>query len=73
MEVEAHRWLESEKERGRYLLEDVRLVEQWNQALTLIWFEDGRKQGGDNFEEDEEAALRELDGTLPWPSKRKRR
>ena len=76
MEIEAYRWLENEKGKGRYLLEDVRLLEQWNQSLTLIWFEDAEyqeNQTGGEEENDEEAALRELDGTLPWPSKRRRR
>lgn len=76
VEVEAYRWLENEKRRGRFILEDVRLLEQWNQSLTLIWFENADYQEADGLTEedaDEESGLRELDGNLPWPSKRRRR
>jgi Zn-dependent peptidase ImmA (M78 family) len=74
-EIEAYRWLETEKSDGRYLFEDVRLLEQWNQSLTLIWFEGADYQQNQCWteEEAEEAALRELDGVMPWPSKRRRR
>lgn len=74
-EVEAYSWLENEKEQGRYLFEDTRLLDQWNQSLTLLWFDDtgGRKETSDFHEDYEEPALRELNGDLPWPSKRKRR
>lgn len=72
VEIEAYRWSENENKGERYLLEDVRLLEQWNQSLTLLWFEDAGE--AENFEEDdEEPRLQRLDGNLPWPSKRKRR
>ena len=73
IEVEASKWLENERTKGRYLLEDVRLVTQWNQSLTLLWFEDIEEQEVHLNEVDREPALRELDGILPWPAKRKRR
>jgi len=76
IEIEAYRWLENEKNDGRYLMEDARLLEQWDQSLTLIWFE-GTDHKQNDFraqeEDDEEPALRELDGVMPWPSKRRRR
>lgn len=74
-EIEAYLWLENEKGRGRYLYEDVRLLEQWNQSLTLVWFEDADSQENQSRteEEDDEPGLRELDGILPWTSKRRRR
>lgn len=76
VEIEAHQWLENETRKGRYILEDVRLLEQWNQSLTLIWFENAEYREHENStqeEYEEEPGLQELDGSLPWPSKRRRR
>lgn len=63
-------------ERDGSLWEDVRHLDQWDQTLTLLWFDDDnlppppaeRKRW-----EEETQGLRELDGVLPWPGKRKRR
>ena len=72
VEIEAYRWFENEKNQGRYLLEEVRLLREWKQSLTLLWFEDSGQE--EDFEDNyEEPRLQELDGSLPWPSKRRRR
>lgn len=68
-------WFE-DWERDGALYEDVLHLEQWDQTLTLLWFEDesippprsSRKEW-----EERSYGLRELDGTLPWPGKKKRR
>lgn len=76
IEIEAYRWLESEKNHARYILEDVRLLPHWKQSLTLIWFEDTDYQQNQSWTENEagdEAGLPELDGVMPWPSKHRRR
>ncbi len=76
IEIAAYNWLENEKRKDRWLFEDVRLLEQWNQALTLLWLEESDYCGTEGCTEEgeeEETGLRELDGLLPWPSKRKRR
>ena len=58
------------------LLEDARHLLRWDQTLSLLWFEDdaipprASPEGGG---EEEEPALRELDGILPWPDKSRRR
>jgi hypothetical protein len=80
--VDADIWF-NEWERGGTLLEEVRHLAQWDQTLTLLWFEDGevpgrkvRDERGELREEEEnedEALLKELDGQLQWPSKRRRR
>jgi len=80
--VDAGLWF-SEWERGGTLLEEVRHLAQWDQTLTLLWFEDeevpGRKvrdDRGEIHEEEEnedDALLKELDGQLRWPGKRRRR
>ena len=45
VEVETYRWLENESNKSSWLLEDVRLLDHWNQALTLLWFEQGAEEG----------------------------
>jgi len=79
--VDADLWF-SEWERGGTLVEQVRHLAQWDQTLSLLWFEDleipGRKvrdQRGQVHEEEteEDALLPELDGKLRWPGKHRRR
>jgi Zn-dependent peptidase ImmA (M78 family) len=80
--VDADIWF-SDWERGGTLLEEVRHLAQWDQTLTLLWFEDeevpARKFRGERgeFQEEEQseddALLKELDGQLRWPTKRRRR
>lgn len=73
-ETEADVWF-SAWDRGGVLLEDVRHLKQWDQTLTLLWFEDEEipppKRG--NYEEKEDLGLAELDGVLPWPGKKRRK
>ncbi|MBY5904740.1 ImmA/IrrE family metallo-endopeptidase [Rhizobium leguminosarum] len=74
-EAEADEWFE-DLDRDGGLFEDVLHVDQWDQTLTLLWYEEDdapprrleRKQW-----EEEAYGLRELDGNLPWPGSRKRR
>ncbi len=73
-EAHADEWLEH-WDGGDGLFEDVLHIDQWDQTLTLLWFEEDdvpapreRKQW-----EEQTYGLRELDGNLPWPSRRKRR
>jgi Zn-dependent peptidase ImmA (M78 family) len=79
--VDADMWF-SDWERGGTLMEEVRHLARWNQTLTLLWFENeqmpGRRVRDERgaFHEEEEseddALLKELDGQLRWPSKRRR-
>jgi Zn-dependent peptidase ImmA (M78 family) len=81
-EVDADIWF-SDWERGGTMLEEVRHLTQWDQMLTLLWFEDeevpARKVRNEHgYVEEEESAgddglLKELDGNLRWPGKRRRR
>ena len=62
--------------RNRLLVEEEAiLLREWNQCLSLIWFDESLKPVRERWDEDEdnEPLLRELDGTLPWPSKSRRR
>jgi uncharacterized protein DUF955 len=78
-EIEADEWFQS-WERGGTLLEEARHLDRWDQTLTLLWFEDEEvpppKRRGDRDSqvgEDEDVLLKELDGVLPWPGKKRRR
>jgi len=74
-EIAADEWFHNWR-RGGTLIEEARYLARWNQTLTLLWFEDGEMPKSYNREErisESEEALDELDGTLRWPGKRKRR
>lgn len=80
--VDADIWF-SDWERSGTLLEEARHLAQWDQTLTLLWFEDEevpsrkfRDESGNVQEEEEnedDALLKELDGQLRWPTKNRRR
>ena len=74
-EIAADIWF-SDWRRGGGVLEEARYLKSWDQTLTLLWFEDEevpplQREGSEI--EDEEPLLRELDGVLPWPGKKRRR
>jgi hypothetical protein len=81
-EIDAEFWFHN-WERGGAVMEEARHLEQWDQTLTLLWFEDeelpplkpARGTGAEaaTRDEDEELGLKELDGQLRWPSKKRRR
>ena len=73
-EIAADEWF-SDWTRGGALLEEARHLKRWDQTLTLLWF-DGeedlvpeRRSGA----RDEELEIKELDGVLPWPGKKRRK
>ncbi|MBB4261569.1 ImmA/IrrE family metallo-endopeptidase [Bradyrhizobium sp. CIR3A] len=68
-------WFE-DWERDGALFEDVLHLGQWDQTLTLLWFDDEQMSAPapERKQWDEDSyRLRELDGVLPWPSGKKRR
>ena len=75
-EVDADVWFK-EWERGGTLLEEARHLSTWDQTLTLLWFEDeevpprASRYGRDDDDEND-GLLKELDGNLRWPDKRRR-
>ncbi len=73
-EIDARLWF-SDWSRGGTLLEEARHLPQWDQTLTLLWFEDEELPAPEHAtrEEEEEQGLAELDGTLPWPGKKRRK
>jgi hypothetical protein len=85
-EVDADVWF-SNWERGGVLLEEARFLPQWDQVLTLLWFEseevpplkrparrwDRDVDERESHDDEDEDGLKELDGNLRWPSKKRRR
>ena len=55
--------------------EEAILLPEWNQCLSLIWFDEALKPVRETWHEDEEGEplLSELDGILPWPSRSRRK
>jgi hypothetical protein len=63
-------------DRDGSLREDVRHFPKWDQTLTFLWFddEDLPLPPADAKKWDEDLnGMRELDGNLPWPGRKKRR
>lgn len=73
-EVDPDQWF-TDWTRGGVLLEEARHLAQWDQTLTMLWFEedDLPPASSNPSDPDEEAGLTELDGILPWPDKSRRR
>jgi hypothetical protein len=72
--TEADVWF-NDWDRGGVLFEDARHVKPWDQTLTLLWFEDEEipPPKRERLQRQEELGLRELDGILPWPGKKRRK
>lgn len=63
-------------ERDGSLHEDAIHIAQWDQTLTLLWFDDDDlppPRADKARWEEETLGLRELDGVLPWPGRKKRK
>jgi hypothetical protein len=74
-EAEPTEWFD-DWERDGTLYEDVRHLGEWDQTLTLLWFDDENlpaPRAERKSWEEQTYGLRELDGVLPWPSRSKRR
>lgn len=76
--VPAYLWTSSDEFSDVDVNEEARLVRAWNQALTLIWLDSGDIPDYDRERkvierDDDEPLLRELDGTLKWPGRSKRK
>ena len=78
-QIDADEWFQH-WERDGVLLEEARHLDQWDQTLTLLWFEDEEvpsadRRASENSSQSQEDAelLPELDGVLRWPGKKRRR
>ncbi|MGE0371889.1 MAG: ImmA/IrrE family metallo-endopeptidase [Gammaproteobacteria bacterium] len=75
-ELPTDTWFENSKIRHALICEESIYLEEWDQCLSLIWIDPSIKPSRNDLKEDaeeDEPLLRELDGTLPWPSKSRRR
>ncbi|HEY1631874.1 MAG TPA: ImmA/IrrE family metallo-endopeptidase [Rhizomicrobium sp.] len=74
-DAEATEWF-VDWERDGALQEDAIHIAQWDQTLTLLWFDDDDlpplRADRARWEEDTQG-LRELDGVLPWPGRKRRK
>jgi len=71
-EIEADSWF-SDWTRGGVLLEDARHISRWDQTLTLLWFEDEEVPPSIQEIDEDLMGLKELDGILPWPGRKRRK
>lgn len=74
-EIAADEWF-SDWTRGGTLLEEARLLKRRDLTLTLVWFEDEEEltpERRPGVSDEEELGLEELDGTLPWPGRKRRK
>lgn len=75
VEIAADLWFDGWR-RGGSLLEEALHLNQWDQTLSLLWFADEEIPALDTDSgepQEDEPLLRELDGVLPWPGKKRRR
>ena len=74
-EIPTDVWFDGGIRNRPVVAEEAILLREWNQCLSLIWFDESLKPIRERWDEDEdkEPLLKELDGTLPWPSKSRRR
>lgn len=75
-ELPAYIWTNKDALMNLLICEDACLLGRWEQAISLLWFDDALqadidpKYSSTNVEDE---LLPELDGVLPWPSRRHRR
>jgi Zn-dependent peptidase ImmA (M78 family) len=74
-EIATDTWFNNGVKNYPVLAEEAVLLREWDQCLSLIWFDEsvrpatGQQDSGD----EDEPLLPELDGILPWPSKGRRK
>ena len=74
-EIQTNVWFNDGFRNFAMLTEASILLKEWDQCLSLLWFDNSANAESEpfDFDEDDEPLLRELDGVLPWPSKRRRK
>lgn len=74
-EIPTDIWFDTGIRNRPLVAEEAILLREWNQCLSLIWFDESLTPVCERWDEDEdnEPLLTELDGILPWPSKSRRR
>lgn len=75
-EIATDIWFDNGVKGYDLVAEEAMLVNEWDQCLSLLWFDNSLRPTGEkryHITEDEEPLLTDLDGILPWPSKRRRK
>ncbi|MCZ0954704.1 MAG: ImmA/IrrE family metallo-endopeptidase [Rhodospirillaceae bacterium] len=74
-EIPTDTWFDGGIRNRPLVAEEAVLLPLWDQCLCLIWFDESAKPPRERLDRDEydDPLLQELDGTLPWPSKRRRK
>ena len=74
-EIASDVWFNSGIRNHPILAEEAIHLPEWNQCLSLIWFDESLNtpQERRNYYDEEEPLLEELDGVLPWRSRSRRR
>lgn len=75
-EIAADIWFTNGVRNFDLLAEEAMLIREWDQCLSLIWFDESLKPAGtrDHYDaEGDEPLLKGLAGILPWPSKSRRK
>ena len=72
-EIPTDVWFDGGIRNRPLVAEEAILLRDWNQCLSLIWFDESLTPVRERWDEDKQPLLKELDGTLPWPSKSRRR
>ena len=72
--IDAEHWL-TDWRGNQELFEQTRYLAQWDQTLTLLWFEEDEIPSKIYSDKGyiEDTGFKELDGVLPWPGKSRRR
>lgn len=75
-EIPADIWFNKPLRNYELVCEEAMAAREFDQCLALVWLDDGLRRastGNRDADDDDEPLLKELDGTLPWPGKSKRR
>lgn len=75
-EIETDTWFNNSVKNYPFVVEESILLREWDQCLSLIWFDEDVRRAGVSSSydvDDDEPLLKELDGVLPWPSKSRRK
>lgn len=75
-ELPADIWFNKPIRNYEIVCEEAMPAREWDQCFSLLWFDDSlcrASSGNSDAGDGDEPLLKELDGVLPWPGKKKRR
>ena len=74
-EIAADLWFDGGIRNRPLVAEESIALREWNQCLSLLWFDDSLSPAGEHrdADDDEDVLLEELDGRPSWPSRSRRR